>query len=393
MAEKAATLTEAVTEERSRRNEETLRLLVESVKDYAIFMLDPEGYITTWNLGAQRLKGYVAVEAIGQHFSIFYSREDLAAGKPAHELEVARAEGRVEDEGWRLRKDGTRFWANVVITAVHDDTGALRGFGKLTRDLTERRRLEQERLKLAHAEESIRLRDEFLSIASHELRTPINALVLQLAALEVALDRGSVDAKNARAQTSRAARQARRLNDLVTRLLDVSRLATGRLTLSRQRMDLASSVRDVVADLGAEAAASGCTMTIDASAPESVIGTWDHLRIEQVVTNLLSNAIKYGPGGPIGIVISTEPRSVRVAVSDRGIGVAPADRERILERFERGATPRDRGGLGIGLYVARSLVEAHGGTMALESEVGRGSTFSFTLPLDSAVETPGEERT
>src|SRR6187401_21253 len=120
MAEKAATLTEAVTEERSRRNEETLRLLVESVKDYAIFMLDPEGYITTWNLGAQRLKGYVAVEAIGQHFSIFYSREDLAAGKPAHELEVARAEGRVEDEGWRLRKDGTRFWANVVITAVHD---------------------------------------------------------------------------------------------------------------------------------------------------------------------------------------------------------------------------------------------------------------------------------
>ena len=392
MAEKAATLTEAVTEERSRRNEETLRLLVESVKDYAIFMLDPEGYITTWNLGAQRLKGYVAVEAIGQHFSIFYTREDLAAGKPAHELEVARAEGRVEDEGWRLRKDGTRFWANVVITAVHDDTGALRGFGKLTRDLTERRRLEQERLKLAHAEESIRLRDEFLSIASHELRTPINALVLQLAALEVALDRGSVDAKNARAQTSRAARQARRLNDLVTRLLDVSRLATGRLTLSRQRMDLASSVRDVVADLGAEAAASGCTMTIDASAPESVIGTWDHLRIEQVVTNLLSNAIKYGPGGPIGIVISTE-RSVRVAVSDRGIGVAPADRERIFERFERGATPRDRGGLGIGLYVARSLVEAHGGTMALESEVGRGSTFSFTLPLDSAVETPGEERT
>ena len=392
MAEKAATLTEAVTEERSRRNEETLRLLVESVKDYAIFMLDPEGYITTWNLGAQRLKGYVAVEAIGQHFSIFYSREDLAAGKPAHELEVARAEGRVEDEGWRLRKDGTRFWANVVITAVHDDTGALRGFGKLTRDLTERRRLEQERLKLAHAEESIRLRDEFLSIASHELRTPINALVLQLAALEVALDRGSVDAKNARAQTSRAARQARRLNDLVTRLLDVSRLATGRLTLSRQRMDLASSVRDVVADLGAEAAASGCTMTIDASAPESVIGTWDQLRIEQVVTNLLSNAIKYGPGGPIGIVISTE-RSVRVAVSDRGIGVAPADRERIFERFERGATPRDRGGLGIGLYVARSLVEAHGGTMALESEVGRGSTFSFTLPLDSAVETPGEERT
>jgi PAS domain S-box-containing protein len=393
MAEKAATLTEAVTEERSRRNEETLRLLVESVKDYAIFMLDPEGYITTWNLGAQRLKGYVAVEAIGQHFSIFYSREDLAAGKPAHELEVARAEGRVEDEGWRLRKDGTRFWANVVITAVHDDTGALRGFGKLTRDLTERRRLEQERLKLAHAEESIRLRDEFLSIASHELRTPINALVLQLAALEVALDRGSVDAKNARAQTSRAARQARRLNDLVTRLLDVSRLATGRLTLNRQRMDLASSVRDVVADLGAEAAASGCTMTIDASAPESVIGTWDQLRIEQVVTNLLSNAIKYGPGGPIGIVISTEPRSVRVAVSDRGIGVAPADRERIFERFERGATPRDRGGLGIGLYVARSLVEAHGGTMALESEVGRGSTFSFTLPLDSAVETPGEERT
>jgi PAS domain S-box-containing protein len=350
------------------------------VKDYAIFMLDPNGVISTWNLGAQRLKGYSVAEAVGKHFSIFYSREDLAANKPARELEIARAEGRVEDEGWRLRKDGTRFWANVVITAVYDETGELRGFGKVTRDLSERRRLEQERLKLAHAQEGIRLRDEFLSIASHELRTPINALVLQIAALGLALERGAGDPAAARTQIARAARQARRLDELVGRLLDVSRLATGRLTLNRQPMDLVTSVNEVVADLGAEAEASRCT--IDASTPPVVLGTWDRLRVEQTLTNLLSNAIKYAPGTAIHVTVSTDQGSAIVAVSDSGAGVPPADQQKIFERFERGTAPHDRGGLGIGLYIARSMVEAHGGTMALQSEVGRGSTFSFTLPLE-----------
>ena len=155
------------------------RLLVESVVDYAIFLLDPTGVVRTWNAGARRLKGYEADEIIGRHFSTFYPEEDVRRGKPAWELESAAREGRFEDEGWRIRKDGSSFWANVVITALRRD-GELVGFAKVTRDLTARREAEEERVRLAEAREAVRLRDEFLSIASHELRTPLTALDLQV---------------------------------------------------------------------------------------------------------------------------------------------------------------------------------------------------------------------
>src|SRR5262245_5926077 len=150
-----------VLERRASDAEESFRLLVESVKDYAIFMLDPTGIIRTWNPGAERLKGYTAADVIGRHFSIFYTEADRFAGKPQRGLDTALAEGRFEDEGWRVRSDGTPFWANAVITAVYDARGIHRGFAKVTRDLTERRKAEDERIRLAHAEEGVRLRDRF----------------------------------------------------------------------------------------------------------------------------------------------------------------------------------------------------------------------------------------
>ena len=164
------------------------RLLVQEVKDYAIFLLDPKGRILTWNAGAQRLKGYKPDEIIGKHFSIFYGKEDKANRKPQRELETATIEGRVEDEGWRIRKDGTRFWANVVITALHDEKGKLRGFAKVTRDMSERRKAEEAlreqaallemrfQERTAELEQANRMKDEFITTLSHELRTPITAI-------------------------------------------------------------------------------------------------------------------------------------------------------------------------------------------------------------------------
>ena len=159
--------------------EERFRLLVESVKDYAIFMLDPSGHVTTWNAGAERIKGYTAEEIIGKHFSIFYPPEDVAAGKCERELEVATREGRFEDEGWRVRKDGSRFWANVVITALRNPQGALIGFAKVTRDLTERRQAEEnlralaaEKAALAEKSRIQEFQERFLAILGHDLLNP-----------------------------------------------------------------------------------------------------------------------------------------------------------------------------------------------------------------------------
>ena len=310
--------------------ERRFRLLVESVKDYAIFMLDKTGHVATWNVGAERIKGYTAAEILGQHFSRFYPREEVETGLCDRELEVATQEGRFEDEGWRVRKDGTRFWANVVITALFDDSGALVGFAKVTRDLTQRRRLEQERLRLVQAQETIRLRDEFLSIVSHELRTPLTALQLQLENLREKMRRSGGSTFGV--SVDKAMRSAERLGDLMESLLDFSRIATGRLDLKRQRLDLANLVKQTADSLLHAAEKVGSQIRI--SVPTALTGLWDHVRTEQVVVNLLSNAIKFGAGFPIDVSLQREGAEAVLEVNDRGPGIAQEDLARIFERFE-----------------------------------------------------------
>jgi PAS domain S-box-containing protein len=363
-----------VVEERVRQDEERFRLLVENVKDYAIFMLDQAGNVASWNAGAQRIKGYTADEIIGRHFSAFYPEEDIRAGKCEMELEVASREGRFEDENWRLRKDGSRFWANVVITALRDQHGQLVGFGKVTRDLTERKRHEEERVRLAQAQEAVRLRDEFLSIASHELKTPLTVLQLQLEALSERIR--SLDAGLAE-RIQRTTRASDRLTHLVDSLLDVSRIATGKFDLEKQRMDLSQVAREVVERMSE--AASAASSRIEVVVPPHLEGTWDKIRVEQVITNLLGNAIKYAAGTAIRLNVFEEAESAVIEVRDRGPGLPP-EGDQLFERFERAASIRNYGGLGLGLYIVQQIAEAHGGSVAAMNAPEGGARFLVRLP-------------
>jgi PAS domain S-box-containing protein len=359
----------------TRSGDERYRALVASIKDYAIFLLDPTGRIETWNAGAERTKGYTTEEIVGQHMSRFYTPEDLERGLPGALLAIAQREGRVESEGWRVRKDGSRFWADVVITALVDDSGRLVGFAKVTRDLTDRLRAQQEQVRLAHAEEAVRLRDEFLSIAAHELRTPLSAVQLQLQSL---VERPEGLDPRGRTKVERACRSADRLVALVETLLDVSRISTGSLTLNPSSFDLEAAVREVVERFAGHAERVGSTVTVKAEG--TITGFWDELRIEQVVTNLLTNSFKYAAGTPVELTVHGDAADAVLTISDEGPGIPEPDQERIFGRFVRATPIRNFGGLGLGLYVARQIVEAHGGEISIGPQRPRGIQFVIRLP-------------
>jgi PAS domain S-box-containing protein len=570
---------------------------VDEVLDYAIVGLDPRGHVLTWNKGAQRLKGWAAEEIIGQHFSRFYPPEAVRAGKSEHALEVATTTGRHEEEEWRVRKDGSRYWASVVLTAVRDERGQLRGFIKILRDLTERReadanahrlaietaareaaqesqirlkfladagtalaesldhlatlarvtrlavpiladwcavsvadeeggfrriavvhrdpakrelaRLYQEqfpparhpdseplailltgqpvflpvvdesvvqgwtqgpeqfeilralglrscmmlplvargrmlgvltlvrsevgreydrddlalaqelatraalavenahlfeRARKAAAEaeaqrdsearareklealaqelqEAVQLRDNFLSVASHELKTPLTPMLIRLHTLMRAMEAqpDSPLARQIRVYTETAGRQIQKLVTLINDLLDVSRIAAGRFRLDREQLDLVTVVREVAGRFELEANRAGSPMTLQL--PATLPMQSDAMRLEQVVTNLVDNAIKYGGGRPIEVRLGEEGGQAVLVVSDQGIGIPPHFHPRIFERFERAVSERHYGGLGLGLYITRTIVDALGGSIGVASTEGQGASFTVKLPL------------
>jgi signal transduction histidine kinase len=297
---------------------------------------------------------------------------------PERLLRAAARDGRVENEGWRVRRDGSRFWADVVITALRDEEGRLEGFAKVTRDLTERERAEEDRLRLVQAHEAIRLRDEFLSIASHELRTPLTSLRLQLQSIGHRL--GTADVPVAE-RLERATRSTERLAGLIDALLDVARISSGTLSLNPRTLDLAEVARDVIEGLEQEASTAGCSVHLDAPFP--VRGMWDQLRIEQVLINLLSNAFRYASGQPVDVRVWQEDGEARVAVEDRGSGIPLEDLERIFGRFEQAGASRNYGGLGLGLYLSREIALAHGGSIEARNREGGGASFLLRIPLIS----------
>jgi PAS domain S-box-containing protein len=371
-------------DERARRHAaEEFKWLVDGVKDHAIFRIDAHGRVATWNSGAERLKGYGADEIIGRHFSVFYTPEAIAAGHPQEVLELALERGSYAEQGWRLRKDGTRFWADVSISALRDAAGAPRGFAKITRDLSERRRVEEAQQQNAETlRRAVQLRDEFLSVASHELRTPLTALGLQLEGLQRLL---GADAAPDRTRVARkldmAIRQSDRLGTLVEGLLDVSRLDAGGLQLHRERFDLRELVEDVAGRLAEVAARARSELRLQLG--EAVTGTWDRSRLDQVLMNLIGNALKYGAGEPVEVSVGAAADQAEVRIRDHGIGISPADVDRIFGRFERAVPTEHYGGLGLGLYISSRIVQAHGGAIAVERPPGPGAAFVVRLPREA----------
>ncbi|OLL30830.1 hybrid sensor histidine kinase/response regulator [Burkholderia sp. SRS-W-2-2016] len=365
-----------------RQSEERFRLLVDSVKDYAIFMLDPQGLVISWNAGAARIKGYTHDEIVGRHFSRFYVPEEAAAGKPARELAIARQIGTVEDEGWRVRKDGTTFWANVIITAVYDESRRLRGFAKITRDLTERRRREE----LERSGERMR---EFLATLAHELRNPLAPVRNAVGVMQLESGLSPVLAR----ARDLIDRQVTHLTRLVDDLLDIGRIMADKVELRISRVDLAEVIARAIE--AARPFTDAREQQVVAHVPDEAVQVrGDMTRLVQVLQNLLHNASKFSPSGStIDVHGRVDFRMAVLEVRDQGRGIPVRSLDKIFELFaqEKAGQELGEGGLGIGLTLCKSLVEMHGGSIVASSEgAGLGSTFTLSLPLASAQAEAGE---
>lgn len=534
-----------------RESEKRLRLLMEGVRDYALSFLDRDGRVSGWSAGAERMTGWTREEVAGRPVEELYPRGEAIAGQPRAHRERARREGRLLAEGWRVRRDGSHFWAETLLTPLFDERGELQGFAEVMRDMTERRRMERiqglfaeagrvlasttdrEALghalvglcvpevadacvlflpgedgaarpsAVAHAEpdaerrlwelllrrptadecgparvletgraellpevdferlprelregchgellDALRVRScltvpltvgsrvlgalcllstqphrryggvdvalmeelagraalamdnarllteaqgalELIGVAAHDLGNPLWSLQLRLRRL-----RGLANARDARLPDglALAEQEARRINQLAHNLLDLSRLSAGRLTLDTEELDLAALVREVVERHADQAQAAGCDLTLHADAP--VRGRWDKVRLDRVITNLVTNALKFGHGHPVEVRVEASGGSARLVVKDAGIGIAPEAQQRIFGRFERVQGPRGHAGFGLGLYIVRQLVEAHGGSIHVRSQLGEGAEFTVELPREARVpfRAPAEAR-
>jgi PAS domain S-box-containing protein len=349
-------------------SEERSRLIMSGVKDYAIIMLDASGVVVRWNEGAQRIKGYRAEEIIGQHFSVFYPPDDIESGRPATELKTAVAEGRYEEEGWRVRKDGSRFFANVVLTPLVDDEGKLRGFAKITRDITERKKLMDE------AARSNLALQQFASVAAHDLQEPIRT-VAGFVDMLVEHQGGAVDEESARC-VAKIKGGVKRMQTLINDLLTYSRIQTKPQTLMPTNCN--EIVETSILTLDASICKSGATVTFD-QLPTVVA---DAGQLSQLFENLLGNALKFAaPDRPPVVHVSAKMAGAEwlFSVEDNGIGIEKEFSERIFLLFQRLHSHAAYAGTGIGLAICKRIVERHGGQIWFESEPSKGTTFYFTI--------------
>ncbi|HEY0858427.1 MAG TPA: PAS domain S-box protein [Albitalea sp.] len=359
-------------EERLRRSEESLRSLVEGVQDHAIFALDAHGLVTSWNAGAERVLGHRSDEIVGTHFAAFFTDDDVSAGKPPTELAIARNTGVSEDVGWRVKRDGTRFWADSTLTALRDAGGIPRGFVHIVRDLSERRRVQE-------LETEGRRINEFIAMLAHELRNPLAPIGNAVGIIERVADTPELVWC-----AQLIGRQVGHLARLVDDLLDVGRITSGKIQLRREPLDLNAVVGAAVESV--RPLMAGYAHVLDVQVPgEPLPMQGDATRLTQVVVNLLTNAAKYTPnGGLVQLRLETRGMLALLRVSDNGIGMSKQLIETAFNLFVQGERTLDRseGGLGIGLTLVKRIVALHGGTVSASSAgFGQGTEFTVRLPI------------
>jgi PAS domain S-box-containing protein len=353
-----------------------------------------DGVIMSWNQAAEKIFGYTAAEAIGQHITLIIPY-DRRAEEDDVLATIRRGEKVDHFETIRRAKDGRLLNISLTVSPVRDALGRIIGVSKVARDITERKRLERERdeqllllekevaaREKAQAElaEAVTARDDFIAVAAHELRNPLNVLALTLQLVH-RVSRNIVGSAEIRERIEKSQLQLGRISTLMDRLFDVTRIQSGSFELYRQKFNLTCLIREVVARIVGESSVS-----IPLDLEPSIEGTWDRLRIDQALTNLISNAIKYGMQKPIWISARVnDSHTAIVSVRDEGIGISSEDLKRIFDRFQRAAPRLGNQGLGLGLWITKQIVEAHGGTIFAKSEPGNGSVFTMMLPLQYAV--------
>jgi PAS domain S-box-containing protein len=376
-------------EEKLRNNEEQFRRLVEGVEEYAIYMLDPMGNVATWNSGAQKIKQYSASEIVGKNFACFYTVEDVSEGKPQHNLKQARVKGHIHDKGLRVRKDGSTFHAEVVLTAVRDESGNIRGFSKVTHDVTDQVRAREIESEKIAAEQANKAKDDFLAALSHELRTPLTpALAAASYLAENAAKFPTEFSEDLDTIRRNVQLQARLIDDL----LDLTRVTRGKIDLHFERVDAHAVLREALEIAQAGIGEKALKLSIELKAEKHHIWA-DPVRIQQVFWNLINNAVKFtGPGGGITIRTSNDQHDhFELAVSDTGIGIEAQRQSSLFKAFEQGelAITRQFGGLGLGLAISKNLIDLHHGVITVESR-GRSFGATFKVILDVVKDRVGQ---
>jgi PAS domain S-box-containing protein len=363
-----------IAEDGLRSYERQFRLMVEAVTDYAIFMLDPNGQIVSWNRGARRIKGYAAEEILGRHFSCFYTAADQQRGVPLRALKVAAATGHFRDSGWRVRKDGSMFLADVVVTAVKDESGSLIGFSKVTRDVTESRTA-QSRLD-ATALEAMRSTLRLVAEANHELRGPIQVIFTWAMVLEKQLDALGMEDRRALGGIKRA---GSRLTSIIDQMLDLSRIDAGAFEAKRVPINPTALIEGFIDDYKVLAEQKGLILDWSNEAPGSTL-EFDEYCFTYMLSNLLNNAIKFTDRGGIRVrLFRGAEGGLALEVSDTGIGMQEKFVSRLFDPFSREQRKSGIDGAGLGLAVTKRYLELNGASISVQTRKGAGTTFLVHL--------------
>lgn len=367
-----------------RRTQEHYQNLLQQVADYAIFMIDVDGRATSWNEGVEKVLGFAEDEFVGQDIvPLIFTTEAQEAGVAKWELETAASEGSASDDRWMVRKNGEQFWASGITTGLHDEDGTLIGFNKVMRDLTSRKKAEDQlRLLAAELSEADARKNEFLATLAHELRNPLSPIKTAAQLMQVADD----DTSDFRELSGVIDRQVKQMVRLIDDLLDVSRISRGKITIRKETCDLQQVVENAMEAASPFIKNSGQDIDIDVT-DEALIVVGDSARLSQVLVNVLNNAAKYTPAaGKIWLVVKREGAEAIISVRDNGVGILDSQLVTIFEMFQQVDRSKERGqsGLGIGLSLVKNLVQLHDGTVIARSEgKNKGSTFEIRLPLTS----------